>query len=462
MKFLKNKFALSIACSLFSVFMLALSFLPLQLMAQERVVDEIVGMVGSHPVYWSDVEAQLAQARANGMKGDSYALRCNIFEQLMFQKLLVNQAEVDSLVVSDEQVDGELDRRLRYYIQQFGSQQKLEEFYDKSISEFKDELREPLRLEILAQQAQGKIVENVKITPNETKDFFKKIPADSIPIIPTEYEIGEIVKKPTVGTSQLKEAKEKLTAIKERVQRGEKFTTLAVLYSEDPGSATKGGELGFFGKGAMAPEFESAAFSLKNKGEISEIIKTKFGFHLLQLIERKGDQVNVRHVLIIPKVSPDDLVLAGAKLDSISDLIRKDSITFEKAALKFSDDPGKVNGGLMQSSNTGNTSLAADELDPKVFFVIDKMQPGEVSASVPYVTEDGTQAYRILYLKSRTAPHTANLKDDYNKIQEWALENKKQKAITKWISMKSKTAYVRIGERFKDCEFQYEWNAREN
>lgn len=459
MKFSKNKASLSLTWALLAVFVLC--FLPQITKAQEKVVDEIVGIVGSHPVYWSDVEAQLAQARVNGMTGDPTIMRCNIFEQLMFQKLLVNQAEIDSLVVSNEQVDGELDRRLRYYIQQFGSQQKLEEFYDKSINAFKDELREPLRQEILAQQAQGKIVENVKITPNETKDFFRKIPADSIPLIPTEYEIGEIVKKPVVGASQLKEAKEKLQMLRDRILKGEKFTTLAVLYSEDPGSATKSGELGFFGKGAMAPEFESAAFSLKNKGDISEIIKTKFGFHLLQLIERKGDQVNVRHILIIPKVSPDDLVLAGAKLDSISNLIRLDSITFEKAAMKFSDDPGKVNGGLMQSQNTGNTSLAADELDPKVFFVIDKMQPGEVSTSVPYTTEDGTQAYRLLYLKTRTTPHRANMKDDYNKIQEWALESKKQKAVTKWIGMKSKSAYIRIGERFRDCDFQYEWNARQ-
>lgn len=459
MKFSKNNSRLSqiaLACMLL---MGALN-VSLSALAQEKIVDEIVGIIGSHPVYWSDVEAQYAQAKSSGMTGDPTLMRCNIFEQLMFQKLLVNQAEIDSLVVSDEQVDGELDRRLRYYIQQFGSQQKLEEFYDKSINEFKDELREPLRQELIAQQAQGKIVENVKITPNETKDFFKKIPADSIPLIPTEYEIGQIVKTPTVGTSQLKDAREKLIALRERVLKGEKFSTLAVLYSEDPGSAAKSGELGFFGKGAMAPEFESAAFALKNKGDISEIIKTKFGFHLLQLIDKKGDQVNVRHILIIPKVSPDDLVLAGAKLDSISDLIRKDSIKFEKAAMKFSDDPGRVNGGLMQSQNTGNTSLAADELDPKVFFIIDKMQPGEVSASVPYTTEDGTQAYRLLYLKTRTEPHRANLKDDYNKIQEWALDNKKQKTITKWIALKSKTAYVRIGERFSSCDFQYEWNAK--
>jgi peptidyl-prolyl cis-trans isomerase SurA len=243
--------------------------------------------------------------------------------------------------------------------------------------------------------------------------------------------------------------------------KGEKFSTLAVLYSEDPGSAARGGELGMFTRGSMAPEFESAAFNLKNKGDLSEVIKTKFGFHLLQLIERKGDFVNVRHILIIPKVSPDDLSAAATKLDSIAELIRADSITFTKAALKYSDDPGKVNGGLIQSQSSGNTRLAADELDPKVFFVIDKMKPGEISNSVPYTTEDGTQAYRILYLQLRTEPHKANMKDDYNKIQEWALDNKKEKEIAKWIQLKSKSAYIRLGDKFRDCHFKYDWTFTE-
>jgi peptidyl-prolyl cis-trans isomerase SurA len=444
------------------VFLIFLIGSGVQVKAQNgKTVDEIAALVGSHPVFWSDVEAQYAQAKAQGAGGDPFALHCEIFENLVFQKLLVNQAEIDSLVVSDDQVNSELDRRLRYYIQQFGSQQKLEEFYDKSLEEFKNELREPLRLELLSQQAQSAITANVKMTPNETKEYFNSLKPDSIPIVPMEYEIGQIVKTPVVGPAQLKESRDKLIALRNRVLKGEKFSTLAVLYSEDPGSAAKGGELGLFSRGTMAPEFESAAFNLKNKNDISEIIKTKFGYHLLQLIERKGDFVNVRHILIIPKVSPDDLVVAAAKLDSVVEKIRADSLTFEKAVLLYSDDPGKVNGGLIQSQSSGNTRLAADELDPKVFFVIDKMQPGDISNSLPYLTEDGTQAYRVLYLKLRTEPHKANLKDDYNKIQEWALDNKKQKVIAKWIETKSKTAYIRLGDKFKTCEFKYKWTFTE-
>jgi len=427
----------------------------------EQIIDEIAALVGSHPIFWSDVEAQYAQAKAQGMSGDPFKSRCEIFENLVFQKLLVYQGEIDSLVVSDGQVESELDRRLRYYISQFGSQQKLEEFYDKSIDEFKNELREPLRLELLSQQAQAAIVENVKMTPNETKEYFNNLNPDSIPIVPTEYEIGQIVKTPVVGPSQLKEARDKIVALRDRVLKGEKFSTLAVLYSEDPGSAAKGGELGLFSRGSMAPEFESAAFALKNKNDISEVIKTKFGYHVLQLIERKGDFVNVRHILIIPKVSPDDLVVAAAKLDSIADKVRADSITFAKAVVLFSDDPGKVNGGLIQSQSSGDTRLAADELDPKVFFVINKMEPGDISSSVPYTTEDGTQAYRVLYLKLRTEPHKANIKDDYNKIQDWALDHKKQQVVAKWIETKSKTAYIRLGDKFKNCDFMYNWTFTE-
>lgn len=428
----------------------------------EKVVDEIVGVVGSHPVYWSDIEGKYAQARAQGMKGNANEAKCRIFEQEMFQKLLINQAEIDSLSVTDEQVESELDRRLQYYVQQFGSQKKLEEYYDKSISEFKDELRDPLKEEMLAQQEQGKIIEHIRITPNETKAFFKKIPADSVPTIPMNYEIGQIVKKPTVGPTQLKEARDKIASLRERVLNGEKFSTMALLYSQDPGSASKGGELGFFGKGQMAPEFETASFGLKSKGDISEIIKTKFGYHLIQLIERRGDEVNARHILIIPAVSPDDLAAAATQLDSVSELIRMDSITFEKAALKYSDDPGKVNGGLMQSPSSGNTFIASDELDAKVLFVVDKLKPGEISGSVPFTTDDGTQAYRLLYLKSKTQPHKANLRDDYNRIQDWALEDKKQKAIGTWIAQKAKTAYVRIGDRFGGCDLEYEWLKKSN
>jgi peptidyl-prolyl cis-trans isomerase SurA len=311
---------------------------------------------------------------------------------------------------------------------------------------------------MLASEAQRKITEGLKVTPNEVRNFFTTLPADSVPVIPIEYEIGQIVKQPPVSVEEQKAARDKITDLRSKIVSGEKsFVTMARLYSEDPGSAKKGGELDFFGRGTMAPEFEAAAFNLKNKGDISEVIKTKFGYHIIQLIERRGDYINARHILIIPKVSPFDLAKAESTLDSISNLIALDSITFDKAVVKFSDDPGKVNGGLLQNPSSGNTRFPADELDPKVFFLVDKLQVGQTSTSVPFLTEDGTQAYRLLYLKQRTTPHKANLRDDYNVIQQWALDMKKKEAMLKWVSEKSKKAYIRINDRFKKCEFQNDW-----
>lgn len=426
--------------------------------AQDKVIDEVIAVVGSHPILYSDVEAQYMQMRSQMQVSDPFAARCQIFEQMLYQKLLLYQAEIDSIVVDDEQVNATLDQKLRYYIQQFGSQEKLEDFYDKTILEIKEEFREPIKEQLLSEQVQAKVTENIKITPTEVKRFFEKIPADSIPVIPMRYEIAQIVKEPDVNQEELNASKAKIIALRDRVLKGEKFNTLAILYSEDPGSAAKGGELGLFGRGDMAPEFEAAAFGLKNKGDVSEVIKTKFGYHVIQLIERRGEYINARHILIIPKVSPLDLVKAKNDLDSIAALISKDSISFEKAALRFSDDPGRVNGGLLINPASSNSIFPADQLDPKVFFVVDKLKTGEVSAAVPYTTEDGTSAYRILKLISRTDPHKANLKDDYNQLQEWALNEKKGKAVSKWIKEKSKTAFLRIDERYKECQFQYDWN----
>lgn len=430
--------------------------------SQEKVVDEIVAVVGKYAIYWSDVETQYNQFRQQGAKGDAQTLRCQVFEDLLFQKLLLNQAEIDSVVINDEQLESELDRRLRYFIGQFGTQEKLEEYYDKSVVEFKEELREPLRQEMLGMDVQQRITQNVKVTPTEVRDFFNKIPADSLPIIPIEYEIAQLVKQPPISPEEMSAAREKITDLRNKIVSGEKnFATMARLYSEDPGSAKKGGELDFFGRGMMAPEFEAAAFNLKKKGDISEVVKTKFGFHIIQLIERRGDYLNARHILIIPKVSPYDLEKAEKNLDSISSLIAIDSLVFDKAVLKYSDDPGKINGGMLMNPSTGNVRFAADELDPKIFFIVDKLRVGETSAATPFLTEDGTQAFRLLHLKYRSTPHKANLDQDYNKIQEWATDKKRQEALTAWIGEKSKNAYIRINKRFDFCELKGNWTVVE-
>jgi peptidyl-prolyl cis-trans isomerase SurA len=425
--------------------------------AQDKVIDEVVATVGSHMIMLSDIEQQYMQMRAvEGFNTNSTTARCQILESMLFQKLMLNQAEFDSLKVTDEEVEGSLDSKLRYYIQQFGSRDKLEAFYKKSIDEIKAEFKEPIREQLLEEQVQQKITVDVKVTPSQVKKYFNAIPSDSIPLIATEYEIAEIVKDPPLSPEELNAAKEKITALRARIVKGEKFATLAILYSEDPGSAPKGGELGMFGRGDMYPEFEAAAFSLK-KGEVSDVIKTKAGYHILQLIERRGEYVNARHILIIPKVSPMDIAKAKVKLDSIADLIRKDSITFEKAVRKYSDDPNRMNGGLLINPASGNSRFEASQIDREVFFVIDKMKVGEVSKPVPMTNEEGKEAYRLLYLKLRTEPHRASLKEDYNQIQEWALNDSRTKVIFEWIAKKISSTYVNVTDTYKTCKFNHKW-----
>ncbi len=421
------------------------------------IIDQVVTVVGGHAVLQSDLDAQYMQYRMQeGIKGSESTMKCTILENMVIQKLLLNQAELDSVVVSDAQVESELDRRLRYYINLLGSQEKFEEFYQKSVVEFKEELREEVREMMLVERVQQTLTENVKITPSEVRSFYKEIPKDSLPYINSEVTLAQIVKMPPVNREEIERVKNKLQEIRYRVLNGENFATLAILYSEDPGSAKQGGELGLFGRGEMYPEFEAAAFTLE-KDAVSEIVETDAGFHILQSIERRGEYVNVRHILMRSKVSPVDLAKAKIELDSIGGLIENGEYTFDDAVVKFSEDPSKNNGGLLVNPMSGTTLWEADQLDPKVFFVIDKLDVGELSAPVQFQTEDGKDAYRILYLENRTEPHEANLKQDYDKLQEWSLGQKKQDELNNWITEKVENTYIKVAEEFQDCEFLQSW-----
>ncbi|MEI6574979.1 MAG: peptidylprolyl isomerase [Bacteroidota bacterium] len=426
--------------------------------AKGKIVDQIIAIVAGHAVLESDIENQYEQMRLQG-GGDSHSdTRCQILESILFQKLMLNQAELDSVNVTDEEVEDELNRRLRYYIGQFGSQEKFEEFYKKPVTEFKEEFREIVREQKLIEQIQRGIVKDVKITPSEVKAFFNKLPLDSIPLVNAEVEIGQIVKNPPISTEEKQRVKVKLTGLRDRIMKGEDFSTLAVLYSEDPGSAAKGGELGFTSRGELYPEFEAVAFTLK-KGEVSEILETKAGFHIIQMIQRKGDFINVRHILIQPKVSPTDLAEARKILEKVARKIKSDSITFEAAALEYSDDPSKNNGGLMVNPESGSSKFDMKTVDPAISFAIDKLEVGKLSQPLMMKTEEGKQAYRLVYLKSRTSPHRANLKMDYDRISEWALQGKKGEATSKWIKEKVAKTYINIIDKYRGCKFQHSWNS---
>ncbi len=437
----------------FSILVLLFTF---QAKAQQKqVIDQVAAVVGKNVILQSDIENQYIQYRLQrGISGSAETIRCQILEDLLFQKLMLNQAEIDSVEVTDVQINQEMERRLRYFINELGSQEKLEAYYNKSINEIKNELRRLVKDQMLVQEVQNDIMNSVEVTPSEIKNYYRTMPSDSIPMVNTEYEIAQIVKKPPISIDEKLKVKERLFDLRKRILAGERFSTLAVLYSEDPGSARKGGELGFYGRGELYPEFEAVAFKLKD-GEISEIVETEAGFHIIQMIERRGEYVNVRHILLMAKVSPVALEKAKNELDTIATQIRSGELSFEEAVEKYSDYEGKS--GLLLNPYTGSTLFEADDLDQQVSFVIDKLQPGELSDPVPMITEEGKDAYRLLMLKRKTTPHKANLRDDYNRIQAWALQKKKQEAVDNWIREKSNSAYVRINENFMDCDFDYNW-----
>ncbi len=437
------------------IFLLLMFAITNSVHTQGVLIDEVVAVVGNKIILESDLEAQATQFKAQGITRSHSTLKCQALEDLLIQKLLINQAEIDSVKVTDSQIESTLDQRIRYYVSQFGSQEKLESFYGKSVLEIKNEFRDVIKDQLMADDVQEKITGKTKVTPSEVRAFFNTIPTDSLPLIPAEYEVRQIVKKPPVSTEETNAIRNRLKTYRDRIIAGERFATFAALYSEDPGSASKGGELGFFRRGELYPEFEAVAFSLE-KGQISDIIKTKAGFHIIQLIERRGETINTRHILLRPKPSPVELQIAKNFLDSLTTLIKENKITFDQA-LKYCDDPGKIHGGMLVNYYTGNTRFEAEQLDPAVFFVVDKLQVGDISNAVPFTDEEGNNAYRVLFLSERTLPHRANLRDDYSRIQNWALEKKQKKAMNAWVDEKTRKTYISMVEHYQSCQFENKW-----
>ena len=427
---------------------------------QPQVIDKVVAVVGNNIILQSEIEEQYMEYRmTGGIKGSASSIRCEILEDLLFRKLMLNQAELDSINVTDEQIDSDVERYVRYYISQLGSIEKLEKYYDKKIAEIREDLHKSLKEKQLMEEVQRSIVSGVSATPSDVRSFYNSIPKDSIPMVSAQYEIAQLVKKPPITLDEKLAVKDELYNIRARILKGERFSTMARIYSEDPGTATKGGETGLQGRGDFVPEFEAAAFALKD-GEISEVVETEYGFHIIQLIERRGDYVNVRHILRTLKVSPEALQQAYSELDSIANLIRKDSITFDEAVKQFSDEPDKVNGGYLVNELDGSTQFSAEDLDQQVSVVINRLQVGEVSDPVPMKTSDGKDAYRLLIIKKKSTPHKANLKEDYALIQQWTMQRQRQEAINEWIKSKSTKAYVKISDDYRDCDFKFDWNIK--
>ena len=425
-------------------------------------VDGIVAVVGKEVILQSDLEKHYLDytSQFNTVE-DPEETRCYILETLMYNKLMVNQADLDSIEVTDEEIDYRVNARLSYFLQQVGGNTKyIEEYFHKSMADIKKDLKEMMYDQALIEQVQAKITGNITVTPSEVKQFAKNLSADSLPVVPTSYQFGEIVKIPPVSDEEIEAVKARLNEYRERVLRGEKFSMLARLYSDDPGSASKGGDLGFVERGTLYPEFEAVAFNLKS-GEISQVLKTRAGYHIIQLIERKGESIHVAHILIQPKPSTEEQVNAISYLDSVRGIIINEKLGLSEAAKKYSEGPTKSNGGMVVNPYTNSYSFDKQSLDEATFATLNKLIPGEYSECVPFVNEDGIMGYRLIYLKEKVAEHKANIVEDYDMIKNAALEEKKYNALQKWVLEKVKVTSIKLNEQYKECPFVSKWQIPE-
>ncbi|WP_331056896.1 peptidylprolyl isomerase [Hymenobacter sp.] len=419
----------------------------------QQLLDGIVVKVDNQIVLQSDVEniylQEMARAEGKPMPPD---LKCKIVQSLVLNKLMLARAEVDSVTVTDQQVNSEVDRRMAYFVQQIGSEKRLEEQYNKPIKALKDDLRPQIKDQLTQQKMQETITGKVAVTPREVQQYFNRVPKDSLPYFSTEVEVGQIVVAAQVNEKAKQAAIAKLNDIRAQVQGGADFATLAKQYSQDPGSAKEGGYLGFFKRGELVPEYEAASMKLE-PGQLSPIVQSQFGFHLIQFIERKGATFSTRHILLKPESGEADAGEAAKTLAKLRRQILSDSISFAKAAKDNSTDKATSgNGGLLQNRQDGSSRMPLDKLDPAVFFTIDTMKVGRITPPLPYRTDDGKDAMRILWLKSNTPPHQANLEQDYQKIAAAALNEKRNKALDEWFEKNRGTVYLEVAPEYAQCK----------
>jgi peptidyl-prolyl cis-trans isomerase SurA len=428
----------------------------------QQSADKIISIIGRNRIILqSELEMQIAQARQQDPNFEEVTYRCLALQDMIVKKMQMEQADRDSLFVSDEDVEGQLDNRLRYFTQLYGSKEKLEQVSGKTIYQLKEEYREVIRDQLLAGKAENQIIENVKITPAEVEAFYKKIPVDSLPFFPATVEVGQIVIDPPISQEMDDYAHSRIEDLRKEIIEGKKtFENAAGFYSEDGGSRDNGGRYdGVTRNGPWVQEFINATFKLQN-GEISPIVKTKFGYHIIQMINRKGDEADLRHILIKPTVTTADFNKALAKLDSVRNLLVTGKMAFPEAVGKFStDEAAKRTGGMVADPSTGNTDLDITKLDPVMVLLLDTMVQGGFSAPHIFVNEQREKSCRIVYMRTRTSPHKANLKEDYGKIQEVAMAQKKQIKIQNWVTSKAPTFYLWIAPEYHTCDVLKDWVA---
>lgn len=427
---------------------------------ENSVIDEVIWVVGDEPILKSDVEEMRMQGLAEGINFGSDP-DFSIPEQIAVQKLFLHQAQIDSIEVTESEIVQGVNQQINRWIEMAGSQEKLEEYRKQSVKQMREELHDQFRDQQLIQKMRQKLVEDIKVSPADVRNYFRNLPEDSVPFVPTEVEVEILVNAPRIKQSEINRVKDELRSFTDRVNNGETtFSTLARLYSEDPGSARQGGELGYVGRGILDPNFANVAFNLTDPKKISKIVESDFGYHIIQLIDKRGDKINVRHILLKPKVSPDEITDAEHRLDSITNDIRANKFTFEQAATYLSDDKDtKNNQGLMSNSTSdGMTSrFQMKDLPTEVARVVDTMKVGEISKPFDMIDKKGKTVVAVVKLKSRTPGHRATITEDFQVMKDVVLNKEREKAIHDWVVDKIKHTYVRMAPRYRvPSKYEYQ------
>ncbi len=423
--------------------------------SQEKSIDAIIAIIGEKTILKSDVETLMLQYKSRG-ETHGGNLRCFVFEELLYQALLVNQSAVDSIEVSDLQVEGELERRLMMFEEQMNGRDAMEAYFNKPYSKIKEHFRDVVKDQLLSQQMESEITSDIRVSPQEVKAYFKSLSKDSLPLVESEIEIAQIVIHPKINDKQIEKLKKSLQEYIDRVNKGEEFGFLASLYSDDIASAENDGDLGWVKRGDLVPEFASAAFELEKEGELSRIIKTEFGYHIIQFVERKGEKINIRHILKIPKPLSSEKMKAKKTLDSIAGIVRTEDMSFDEAALRYStDEESNKSGGIVINPYTGTSGFNSSQLDPATNYILKQMKEGEVSDPFESRSMKGKPEIKIIKLIRKTEPHIADIATDYQMISDMTKGKKKEEVISSWIQKVQKTTYFKIDEEYRDCNYKY-------
>ena len=413
------------------------------------VVDEIIVRVDDYIVLRSELESTYLDILSRGER-ISGNTKCAVLKDLITNKLLVAKAEIDSILVEDGQVDQELNSRMALIINQVGSEDEIEKYYNKTIAEFKKELFDDIKEQLIVRKMRQEILADVVVSPEEVKDFYESVPSDSLPYFSTQVKVSQIVKVPEVGKEQKDKTRGELLKIRDKILNGESFEILATLNSQDPGSAQNGGNLGFVGRGSFQPEFEAAVFKLK-EGEISMPIETEFGFHLIQLVEKRGNLFNSRHILLQPEFSDSDIQRTKDFLDSLKVLAYSDSVSFEELAREYSDDKFTSSFGGYFTDAMGSENVLVEELDPVIFFTIDTMDVSQISVPFESRTDDGKIAYKLIFFKEKIPPHLGNLEEDYQRFRNFTLNRKQGIELDKWFEKARKEVFINVDPEYNSC-----------